>query len=61
MIRDDMRPDAMLALIRGALVGLFKNERVGYVRLDDATLRAAADSLFTGLIRVKAGHPEADR
>lgn len=53
LIRDDMRPDAMLALIWGALVGLFKNERLGYVRLDDATLRAAADSLFTGLIRAR--------
>jgi hypothetical protein len=41
----------MLALIWGALVGLFKNERLGYVRLDDATLRASADSLFAGLIR----------
>jgi AcrR family transcriptional regulator len=51
LIRDDMRPDAMLALIWGALVGLFKNERLGYVRLDDATLRASADSLFAGLIR----------
>lgn len=51
LIRDDMRPDAMLALIWGALVGLFKNERLGYVRLDEDTLRAAADSLFTGLIR----------
>ncbi|MET0287769.1 MAG: TetR/AcrR family transcriptional regulator [Polyangiales bacterium] len=53
LIRNDMRPDAMLALIWGALVGLFKNERLGYVRLDDATLRAAADSLFTGLIRTR--------
>jgi TetR/AcrR family transcriptional regulator, repressor of fatR-cypB operon len=50
LIRTDMRPDAMLALIWGALVGLFKNERLGYVRLDDKTLRAAADALFAGLI-----------
>lgn len=51
LVRDDMRPDAILALIWGALVSLFKNERLGYVRLDDATLRAAADTLFAGLIR----------
>jgi TetR/AcrR family transcriptional regulator, repressor of fatR-cypB operon len=51
LVRNDMRPDAMLALIWGALVGLFKGERLGYVRLDDATLRASADTLFAGLIR----------
>jgi TetR/AcrR family transcriptional regulator, repressor of fatR-cypB operon len=51
LIRADMRPDAMLAIIWGALVGLIKNERLGYVRLDDATLRAAADALFEGLIK----------
>jgi AcrR family transcriptional regulator len=50
LIRDDMRPDAMIAIIWGALVGLVKNERLGYVRLDDATLRAAADALYAGLV-----------
>jgi len=51
LVRADMRPDAMLAMIWGALVGLFKNERLGYVRLDDATLHAIADALFAGLVR----------
>jgi AcrR family transcriptional regulator len=51
LIRDDMRPDALLAMVWGALVGLLKNERLGYVRLDDATLRAACDALYAGLAR----------
>jgi hypothetical protein len=50
LVRSDLRPDAILALVWGALVGLFKNERLGYVQLDDATLRAVADALFAGLL-----------
>jgi AcrR family transcriptional regulator len=50
LMRADMRPDAMLAIIWGALVSLIKNERLGYVRLDERTLRAAADALYEGLI-----------
>jgi AcrR family transcriptional regulator len=49
LMRDDMRPDAILAIIWGALVSLIKNERLGYVRLDDATLKAACDALYRGL------------
>jgi AcrR family transcriptional regulator len=48
-IRDDLRPDAILAMIWGALVSLIKNERLGYVRLDQATLKAACDVLYSGL------------
>jgi AcrR family transcriptional regulator len=49
VIRDDMRPDVILAIIWGALVSLIKNERLGYVRVDDAALKAACDSLYRGL------------
>jgi AcrR family transcriptional regulator len=54
LIRDDMRPDAMLAIVWGALVSMIKNERLGYVRLDDATLKAACDALFRGLAQLSA-------
>jgi AcrR family transcriptional regulator len=49
MIRDDLRPDAILAIVWGALVSLIKNERLGYVRLDEPTLKAACDALYAGL------------
>lgn len=49
VIRDDMRPDVILAIVWGALVSLIKNERLGYVRVDDAALKAACDSLYRGL------------
>jgi AcrR family transcriptional regulator len=51
VIRQDMRPDAILAIVWGAFVGLIKNERLGYVRLDEGTLRAACDALYAGLAR----------
>lgn len=51
LIRDDMRPDAILAMVWGALAGLIKNERLGYVRLDEPTLRAACDALYAGICR----------
>jgi AcrR family transcriptional regulator len=49
VFRDDMRPDAMLAIIWGSLVSLIKNERLGYVRLDEAALKGACDALYVGL------------
>jgi hypothetical protein len=55
LIRDDLRPDAILAIIWGALVSLIKNERLGYVRLDDAALKAACDALFRGLAYRETG------
>lgn len=49
LIRQDLRPDAILAIIWGALVSLIKNERLGYVQVDQATLQAACATLYQGL------------
>jgi len=57
VIRDDMRPDVILAIIWGALVSLIKNERLGYVRVDDAALKAACDALYRGLAAPSAASP----
>lgn len=38
-----LRIDVMIALVWGAFVGLVKAERLGYIRLDDATLARAGE------------------
>jgi AcrR family transcriptional regulator len=47
-LRADTSVDVMLATLWGALVGLVKAARLGYVRLDAAKLAAARDALWRG-------------
>ena len=57
-IRADLRPDAILAIIWGALVSLVKNERLGYVRVNQETLQATCDLLYQGLKPPQRGAPK---
>ena len=45
----DMPVDVLIALVWGALVGLFKAERLGYIRLDDAVLAKAGDACWAAI------------
>ncbi len=46
VFRADVPPDATIALIWGAFVGLVKAERLGYLKLDDKTFAAARDACW---------------
>ena len=58
VLRADVGVDVMLATVWGALVGLVKAERLGYVTLDDAKLAQAREALWRGF--VAAGAEPAD-
>jgi AcrR family transcriptional regulator len=46
VFRSEVPPDATIALIWGAFVGLVKAERLGYLKLDDKTFTAARDACW---------------
>jgi AcrR family transcriptional regulator len=46
VFRADVPPDATIALVWGAFVGLVKAERLGYLKLDDKTFAAARDACW---------------
>jgi AcrR family transcriptional regulator len=48
ILRADVSVDVMLASLWGALVGLVKAARLGYVRLDAAKLETAREALWRG-------------
>jgi AcrR family transcriptional regulator len=48
-LRPDLPVDVAMALVWGAFVGLVKAERLGYLTLDDAALRAARDASWRAL------------
>jgi AcrR family transcriptional regulator len=48
VIRDDVSIDVMLASLWGALVGLVKAARLGYLALDDDKLAQARESMWRG-------------
>jgi TetR/AcrR family transcriptional regulator, repressor of fatR-cypB operon len=50
VFRKDIPPDAMIALVWGAFVGLVKAERLGYLKLDDKTFSAARDACWRALV-----------
>ena len=50
-LRPDLPIDVAMALVWGAFVGLVKAERLGYLTLDDAALRAARDASWRALAR----------
>jgi AcrR family transcriptional regulator len=47
----DLPVDVLIAMIWGALVGLIKSERLGYLRLDDETLLRAGEACWAALSR----------
>jgi TetR/AcrR family transcriptional regulator, repressor of fatR-cypB operon len=47
--RGRMPPDVAIAFVWGALVGLFKAERLGYLALTDAALSSACAAAWTAL------------
>ncbi len=51
VVRRDLRPDVLLALIWGAFVNLFKAERGGYLRLTDSDIAAARDATWGMCLR----------
>ena len=44
-----MRVEALMALCWGALVGLVKAERAGYLRLEEAELIAAGEACWAAI------------
>jgi AcrR family transcriptional regulator len=46
VFRAEVPPDATIALIWGAFVGLVKAERLGYLKLEDKTITAARDACW---------------
>jgi AcrR family transcriptional regulator len=42
----EVRADAVMAMVWGAFVGLVKAERLGYLTLDDETMRRAGEACF---------------
>lgn len=46
VFRKDVAPDAMMAFVWGAFVGLVKAERLGYLKLDQKTTGAARDACW---------------
>jgi len=53
--RADLAPDALMAFVWGAFVGLIKAERTGYLALTDGTLRAARDACLRAFATSRAG------
>lgn len=45
----DMSVEALMALVWGALVGLIKAERLGYIELDDETLLRAGEACWRAI------------
>lgn len=50
VLRSSLSPEALIAMIWGALVGLIKAERHGYLTLDFTQLDAARDALWAGCV-----------
>jgi TetR/AcrR family transcriptional regulator, repressor of fatR-cypB operon len=51
VLRAEVPPDVTIALVWGAFVGLVKAERLGYLRLDDATFTAARDACWRAIAK----------
>lgn len=49
LISDHLRPDLAIALFWGSFVGIFKAERLGYLKLTDDDLQRARDACWLGL------------
>ena len=49
VLRAELRPDVMIAIVWGAFVGLVKAERLGYLTLDDAALLASRDACWRAI------------
>ncbi|SHN47446.1 transcriptional regulator, TetR family [Cryptosporangium aurantiacum] len=47
VVRSDVRPEVLMALIWGAFVNLFKAERSGHLVLTDADITAAGEACWT--------------
>lgn len=49
-LRRDLRPDVLIAFAWGGFVGLLKAQRAGYLRLDPALVRGAAESWWRAVV-----------
>jgi TetR/AcrR family transcriptional regulator, repressor of fatR-cypB operon len=56
VFRSDVPPDATIALVWGAFVGLVKAERLGYLKLDQTTFAAARDACWRALVDDGTSH-----
>lgn len=52
-----LSPDVLIAMVWGAFVGLIKAERLGYLRLDEASLRKAGEVCF-GVVAASLAIPK---
>lgn len=61
VLRAEIGVDVMLATLWGALVGLVKASRLGYLAIDDDKLGEAREALWRGFASTEVGSPAATR